>query len=108
MESIMPFINKGGFTILNDVFKGAEYTSEPIENKNVVLDYMRNKSKPIGYMPMKYKDIFTGEFIKMEACTKSDDRFRWFNVVEYYFDKYNLKLPDEFINHILGKLNRQA
>lgn len=47
-------------------------------------------------------DVITGEPIKMEIIGMNDGMFTWFNTLGYYVDKYNLKLPKEFEDHILS------
>ena len=47
------------------------------------------------------KDVFTGERIRMEKLGMNDGVYTWWNTLAYYVEKYNLRLPKDFEEHIL-------
>lgn len=47
------------------------------------------------------KDAITGKRIPGEKIGMNDGKFSWWNTLAYYVEKYNLRLPEEFENHII-------
>ena len=74
-------------------------TDSDIQNKDKVLRYMKN-CKVIAAAPGRLRDAFTNAIIPGEMLAYSDGQYYWGTETIYYFEKYNLKLPDEFLNHI--------
>lgn len=74
-------------------------TGSDIPRKNRVLEYLC-ESKVIAAAPGRIRDIFTDEAVPGEILAYSDGKYYWNSETIYYFKKYNLKLPDEFINEI--------
>lgn len=74
-------------------------TESDIPCKNRVLEYLR-KGKIIAVAPGRIRDVFTDEAVPGEILAYSDGKYYWNSETIYYFKKYNLKLPDEFINGI--------
>lgn len=75
---------------------GQMVTAVPIEGKDKVLNYLKSGSV-IAVAPGIPKDVLTGQKIPGDMTLQSDGEFEWRSEIAYYFDKYNLKLPDEFI-----------
>ena len=85
-----------GFPSINDYLM-----DKPYDSKEKIIDYMLNgsvhmvtASKPI--------DIFTGNVINYDLVFMDDGEYSWTSKLIYYVDKYNLKLPEDFINHIMN------
>lgn len=76
-------------------------TPNDIPNKMKILTYMRN-CKVIAAAPGIMKDIFTGKRIPGEMLAYSDGKYYWGAEAIYYFEKYNLKLPDDFLSEIIN------
>lgn len=74
-------------------------TSEKIPGKEKILKYMKS-GKVIAAAPGRLKDVFTNEPIKGEMLVYSDGVYYWGSEAIYYFDKYNMKLPDGFLSKI--------
>ena len=74
-------------------------TSTDIENKAKVLQYMRS-CKVIAAAPGRMIDAFSHATIPGEMLAYSDGEYYWGSEAIYYFEKYNLKLPDDFVNRI--------
>lgn len=82
----------------------AELVSDtPIQNKNDVLRYL-HKGKITSCSPARIRDIFTNEVMNIPLNCMTDGVYAWRSDVIYYFEKYNLKLDDDFIYHVLKKL----
>jgi hypothetical protein len=71
-----------------------------VENKNKVLRYMRS-CRVIAAAPGRMKDVFANTLIPGEMLAYSDGRYYWGTEAIYYFDKYDMKLPDDFINRVI-------
>ena len=71
----------------------------PIEGKEQILKYLRNGKKG-AYAPSKMIDVISGEVIPGELCCYSDGEYGWRSDTIYYFEKYNLKLEEEFIKSL--------
>ena len=50
------------------------------------------------------RDIFTGKPLPQVMHCVSDDKYWWPIILAYYVQKYNLRLPPSFEQHILEKL----
>lgn len=75
-------------------------SDKAIQNKSKVLKHL--KVGTIQFVATKVlKDHFTGEYINMELCTRTDGVYVWTSEEAYYFEKYNLELNDDFIAHVL-------
>ena len=74
----------------------------PIQNKNDVLKYLR-KGKITSCSPARPHDVITNEAINIPLNCMTDGIYAWRSDVIYYFEKYNLKLDDDFIDYVLNK-----
>lgn len=72
-------------------------SSKPIPEKSRVHFYMRC-AKCIAASSRRAHDLFTSELIQEELRVFSDGEYIWSTDTLYYFDKYNLCLPHDFIN----------
>lgn len=71
-------------------------------NKDKILRYLRN-GKVIAAAAGVARDIFTGERIDGEFLLFSDDKYEWSTEIVHYYDKYNLALPQDFIDNVMSK-----
>ena len=76
-------------------------SKEPIGNKKKILEYLRN-GRITAAAAGTANDIITGKTIDEPFCMFTDGVYAWRSDTIYYVDKYNLKLEDEFINHVLN------
>ena len=72
----------------------------PTQNKSDVLKYLR-KGKITSCSPACIRDIFTNEIINIPLNCMTDGIYAWRSDAIYYFEKYNLKLDDTFIDYVL-------
>lgn len=70
----------------------------PIKEKSKVLEHMKN-GRPYCASARSVKDRMTGEYTGMEDNWKTDGVYCWSEETMYHFDKYNLSLPNEFVEH---------
>lgn len=70
------------------------------------------KKKVIGYLragrvtaasPAILKDVFTKEPLRIALCMQTDGQYAWRSDVLYYFEKYDLDLGEEFIEHVTSR-----
>ena len=76
--------------------------SAPCSKKEEILRHLKN-GKEIAIAAGRARDIFTGKEIPGSLFAYSDGVFEWRSDEIYYFEKYNIKLEDEFIAHVLKK-----
>lgn len=77
-------------------------STEAIPQKKAVLQYLRSH-KPTAYSPQDCFDIISGEKINEPLSCMDDGVYYWRSDLIYYFEKYNLKLLDSFIQSIIKK-----
>lgn len=80
-------------------------TINPVENKEKILVHLKQReieavcSKPV-------KDPFTKKLIYFSTCEYEEGEYGWDNLYIYLFEKYNLRLDDNFIKNVLD--NKQS
>lgn len=72
-------------------------------NKKAVVEFLQNGTVDLARHSLA-KDVFNGERIPNEVLVMHDGDFYWSNVLAWYVDKYNLRLPEKFEAHILNSL----
>lgn len=77
--------------------------SNEIFEKSTILKYLKS-FKPKGYTTAPLIDKKTGEQISEGFAGYSDGEYEWYDYWIYHFEKYNLKLNDDFIAHVLSKI----
>ena len=80
-----------------------ENTAQYAENeKTVLLQYMKSFS-PCSFTSEPVRDIFSGKIVVDADNARSDGVYRWYESEIYHFEKYDLKLNDDFVHHVLSK-----
>ena len=69
---------------------------EPIENKEKILDYLKN-GKDNGIRCSVIYDYVKDESLSETIKLFTDDEYNWDSEEIYHFEKYNLKLNEDFI-----------
>lgn len=72
--------------------------------KNDILDYFKNHGVFQAVMAHAATDYITGEMLKSSVQLFSDGVYRWTNEEIYHFEKYDIKLNDDFIRYISEKI----
>ena len=78
----------------------------PIEGKVIVSRYLKEQPD-VAASPGFMKDEITNERIPGTLLMYSDGVYAWRSEVVFYFDEYNLRLPEEFINHVFEQEGRK-
>lgn len=78
---------------------------EPYYGKEKIVSYLKNNGKATAATAAVSKDRLTHERIRGEhgLVHYSDGVFTWISDLAYHVEKYNLRLPKEFEEHVLGK-----
>ena len=74
----------------------------PYASKETILDYLRNGNVHM-VTAAKVVDTLKKARTKVNLVFMNDGTYEWSSAIIYYVDKYNLQLPDEFVNHILQR-----
>ncbi len=77
-----------------------------IRDKKMIVSYLR-EGATIGAYAGIAKDVITGKAIPGEWTLKSDGVYKWSTDTIFYVENYNLKLPDDFIEHVLKQLSKE-
>lgn len=74
--------------------------------KNEILDYMKRKSFCflVSMLPCPGPDYDRRDYYPGSLGYYSDDEYTWDSLDIYILEKYNVELPEDFINHVLSKL----
>lgn len=75
---------------------------EPYKSKAIILEYLRNGNIHM-VTASRVVDVLSGKPTNIELQFMDDGKYSWSSKIPYYVDKYNLRLPKEFENHILSK-----
>ncbi len=99
----MKFIrNKPVREISNDEMED-NFLSLEIKNKSQILSYMKSFLEPSAYTSQPVIDRFTNQELDEINNAFSDGTYTWYADEIYHFEKYNLKLNDDFIEYVLEK-----
>lgn len=77
------------------------FSVEPVPHKDKILSYMKN-APVVAATTALVTDYITKEQFYKANNPHSDGVFQWYEDEIYHFEKYNLKLNDEFIQHVLS------
>lgn len=70
--------------------------------KDIIVEYLKS-GKHIAESPSRLTDLITGQPIGIPLSMQSDGQYSWRSDVVYYYEKYNIKLNDDFVAHVLKK-----
>ncbi len=87
-----------GFPSMREFFAEEKY-----ENQQLIADYLKNGTPTMASTAVA-RDVFTGERIGREQVFMNDGIYSWVSDLAYYVEKYNLKLPDDFVDYVLNQL----
>ena len=92
-----------------EIYKDDKYPSikelinRPIREKKKVIEYMK-KCKIMAVAPAIVTDLVNPEIKFTELFLMSDGKYEWRSDVIYYVEKYDMELPEEFVQHVLQQL----
>ena len=73
-----------------------------IPQKNRVLCYLKT-AETVSVSPGVMTDVLTGKRTGLQLRCYSDGQFFWRSDVPYYVEKYDMALPEHFVEHILSQ-----
>ena len=76
--------------------------SGPYPHKEEIIRYLLNSEVFFISLTLP-RDVFTGKRIPMSVRVMQDGDYYWSTLLAWYVDKYNVRLPKEFEEHILRK-----
>lgn len=85
-----------------DFFDHCEKIDE--KTKEIVLEYLHGYTEPSAIIPGRFYDAVTGEECAQGYYSNNDGMYYWFSSDIYHFEKYDFKLSDEFVEHVLQRL----
>ena len=77
------------------------FSPKPIEHKKELVDYLSHGGEVKVAAMAPPRDLFTGDLIPLVEEVRVDSVYQWNSKLSYYVDRYNLQLPQDFVNHIL-------
>ena len=89
---------------LSDYLHKIERVEYPIETKKTLVEYMKKRKFLEWASTKKITDPITKEMVETVCFVGySDDVYEWTSSETYLLEKYDLKISDEFINHVLAR-----
>ncbi|MPM39743.1 hypothetical protein SDC9_86377 [bioreactor metagenome] len=82
-----------------------ELIHKPIKEKEKVLRYMK-KCHVDAVAPAIVHDVINPENRIPNLFLMSDGTYGWRSDVIYYVEKYDMALPEEFVQHVLSKVKK--
>jgi hypothetical protein len=87
----------------NDKFPSIyDLINKPIKEKNRILEYMK-QSKIDAVTAGSFIDLIDNK-TKIYAYSITDGKYSWGSDTVYYLEKYDMELPEEFVQHALSHL----
>ncbi len=65
-------------------------------DKEKIIAYLKSQKRIAG-CPREAIDCLTGEKISNSFSVYNDGEYKWCDFLIYHIEKYNIKLPEEFI-----------
>ena len=76
----------------------------PCENKREILNYLQSRKHEIFYSSASIIDVISSEKVSMPIFTVKNDDYIWDSEDIYYFEKYDMKLNEDFLSFIKTRL----
>ena len=80
-------------------------SNKPVRQKDDIVKYMR-KGKITSCSPAIVRDIITNQVINIPLNFMTDGVYAWRSDTIYYFEKYDIKLDNDFIEYVLNKVSQ--
>ena len=85
-----------------DTFDNLKKSCDDKFNKQAFYDFLKEKGKLVSVGGIVI-DFQTKEWTNIENLDYETDNFYWNTSDIYHFEKYNLKLNDDFIEYVLNR-----
>lgn len=76
-------------------------SENPIDEKEKVLEYLK-KFPEVAFTSEPVRDKYSNKIVYDADNARTDGKYTWYESEIYHFEKYNLKLNDDFIQHVLN------
>ena len=88
---------------ISNITDGQHFEKEKYDSKtkDKILKYLKSFEPDCAASPKIY-DYVKNEETKISLLGYNDGDFWWGSTDMYYFEHYDLRLRDEFINHVLS------
>lgn len=73
----------------------------PLQNKSKILNHLK-AGTVTAVAAGSAHDVLSGEVIDGELTLLTDGVYEWRSDILYYVDKYNVRLNDDFIQHVMS------
>ena len=101
----MKFINYKELSAKKDYpYMRGNLQNEPYPNKEIIIDFLMNKGDVLLAQLSRAKDVYSGERVPFELLVRRDGEYQWANILAWYVEKYNLRMPEDFEKYILEKM----
>jgi len=80
--------------------------ASPYPHQETIVNYLRSGEMDMFSLQLP-KDVFTGQRIPGEKLGMNDGVYTWWNTLAYYVEKYNLRLPKNFEEHVLRQTGKK-
>lgn len=85
----------------NDIYS---MINDKVDNKDKILKFL-NSVEPISVLPCPTTDFIKNKiFCEQSLMYYEKDGYTWSNEIIYHFEKYDLKLDEQFIDYVLNKV----
>lgn len=84
-----------GYESMKSHMEGSSY-----KNQDIIIKYLKSGKVDMVSAAIP-RDVFTGSTIPGGKLGMNDGEYMWWSTIAYYVEKYNLRLPEYFENHIL-------
>lgn len=90
----------------NGVSMRDRFQEKPYPGQDKIVSYLRHNGTATAAQAGPSRDRFTGERIPGERGIVffDDGEYTWLSDLAYHVEKYNLRLPKEFEEHVLNKM----
>lgn len=75
----------------------------PIDKKKQILQYLKSITTPNAFTSQPVIDKLTNKETKKIDNAFTDGEYVWYASEVYHFEKYDLKLNDDFIEYVLNR-----
>ena len=82
-----------------------ELINRPIREKIKVIEYMK-KCHVDAVAPAIVRDVLNPAIRIPNLFLMSDGTYGWRSDVIYYVEKYDMELPEDFVQHVLAKIGK--
>lgn len=71
------------------------------DTKTKILSYLKSFDEPSAYSSAYVTDVVTNEKFDKSDNAYTDGIYTWYDSWIYHFEKYDMKLNDDFIQYVL-------